>query len=310
MPPCYAWRRANLAELNRRGREAWEALGRLSGPELIVGTSGYRAADRIVTLAPGAGGEIVTSERGTVAGVDINRRELGATMDDGRFQRFAGDDLDGDHLAHGYAVTVHRFQGSTVARAHALEDGGGRELAYVKISRAKQRSTVYVVADSMAQAVEDLERSWSQSRRIGWAIDRGIPAPGAEVAEPTHRPVRDIDAGVRRARLGSEREAVAAVVPTDPGPAYPRLRNRVQRLEREQEGIDRGDGWGAWRHTPVGDAAIAWQKALGEWSWCSAQARQVGWRHRYSLLRRADLAAEREGPLRDAFGRPSGASRI
>src|SRR5205085_1925950 len=148
---------------------------RLSGPELVVGDVGYRAGDRIVTLAPGAGGEIVTSECGTVVGVDTTRGELGATMDDGRFQRFAGEDLDAEHLAYAYAVTVHRSQGSTVERAHSLEDGGGRELAYVKMSRAKERSTLYPVADSMEQAIEDLGRSWSQSRRIGWAIDTGVP---------------------------------------------------------------------------------------------------------------------------------------
>jgi ATP-dependent exoDNAse (exonuclease V) alpha subunit len=78
-----------------------------------------------VTLAPGAGGQIVTSECGTVVAVDVARRELGATMDDGRFQRFAGEDLDGSHLTYGYAVTVHRSQGATVARTHTLEDGGG-----------------------------------------------------------------------------------------------------------------------------------------------------------------------------------------
>ena len=31
---CYAWRRANVAELNRRARAWMEASGRLSGPEL------------------------------------------------------------------------------------------------------------------------------------------------------------------------------------------------------------------------------------------------------------------------------------
>ena len=30
-------------------------------------------------------------------------------------------------------MTVHRSQGATVERTHALEDGGGRELAYVKM---------------------------------------------------------------------------------------------------------------------------------------------------------------------------------
>ncbi|MDQ6837619.1 MAG: helicase C-terminal domain-containing protein [Actinomycetota bacterium] len=80
-------------------------------------------------------------------------------------------------LPMGYAVTVHRSQGATVGRAHVFEDGDGRELAYVKMSRAREKTTLHVVADSTEQAIEDLSRSWSQSRRIGWAIDRGTPCP-------------------------------------------------------------------------------------------------------------------------------------
>lgn len=53
-----------------------------------------------------------------------------------------GDEIGADRLAHGFAVTVHRSQGATVERAHALEDGGGRELAYVKMSRATDGTTV------------------------------------------------------------------------------------------------------------------------------------------------------------------------
>ena len=215
----YAWRRANVAELNRRGRVAWGGrLGRLSGKELLVGEVGYRAGERIVTLAPGAGGEIVTSECGTILAVDVARRKLAATMDDGRIQRFGPEELDAAHLAHSYAITVHRSQGATVGRAHVLEDGGGRELAYVKMSRARERSTVYVVADPPEQAAEDLGRVWCQSRRIGWAIDQGTPALGigAELAPA----VPAVSASLRHARLVAERAAVAAVVPSDPRSAY------------------------------------------------------------------------------------------
>jgi len=299
----YAWRRANVAELNRRGRQAWDGLGKLSGPGLVVGNTEYRAGDRIVTLAPGAKGEIVTSECGTVAALDVNRRELGATMDDGRFQRIAGNDLDAEHLAHGYAVTVHRSQGSTVDRAHALEDGGGRELAYVKMSRARERSVVYVVADSVDQAVEDLNRSWSVSRRIGWAIDRGTPARHADVATSSPQVDGEPTASVRHARLVAEREALATVVPADPGLERSDVQGRVRTLEAELEDLNRAEGTGAWRDTPVGEAAIAWKEAHSEWRWCSAQADRVGLRERHRLLRRADRAADREGPLREAFQR-------
>jgi len=297
-PAMYAWKRANVAELNRRGRRAWEQMGRLSGPELAVGDVGYRAGDRIVTLAPGAGGEIVTSECGTVVAVDVARHELAATMDDGRFQRFAGDDLGSDHLAHGYAVTGHRSQGATVRRAHALEDGGGRELAYVKMSRAWESTTVHTVADSLDQAVEDLTSSWSRSRRIGWAIDQGVPSPGAPEAtavDMTESP------GLRHARLVAERKALAAAIPAYPEQTNGEAQRRVQHLVRQLDALDKCDGSGVWRGTPVGDAAIARSRALDEWGRCLALAEQAGVRERHQLRRQAAKAAKREGPLRDAF---------
>ncbi|MHB1712244.1 MAG: hypothetical protein ACYCV7_12705, partial [Acidimicrobiales bacterium] len=50
-----AWRRANVAELNRLARERIAAVGRLSGPELAApGGATYAAGDRIITLAPAA----------------------------------------------------------------------------------------------------------------------------------------------------------------------------------------------------------------------------------------------------------------
>ncbi len=76
-----------------------------------------------------------------------------------------------------------------MARAQAMEDGGGRELAYVKMSRAKERSGVYVVADSLEQAKEDLRREWGTDRRLGWVIDTGTPMTNPLDVErsPSHR---------------------------------------------------------------------------------------------------------------------------
>lgn len=102
----YAWRRANVEELNRRARARMAADGRLSGPELTApGGRRYAAGDCIVTLAPGADGRLVTSERGRVLAVDPGAGTLTACMDDGRIQPFAPEETTADRLALGYAVT-------------------------------------------------------------------------------------------------------------------------------------------------------------------------------------------------------------
>lgn len=97
----YAWRRANVAELNRRARLAMAEAGRLWGPELMVAERRYQTGDWIVTLAPGADGALVTSETGRVVAVDPVARTLIAGMDDGRAQPFGPDDTATDRLAHG-----------------------------------------------------------------------------------------------------------------------------------------------------------------------------------------------------------------
>jgi ATP-dependent exoDNAse (exonuclease V) alpha subunit len=123
-----AWRRANVAELNARARERWAEAGRLSGPELWApGGARYAAGDRTVTLAPCAGGQVVTSERGVVMGVDTDAWSLVARMDDGRVKRFGPEDLDAAHLAHGYATTVHRMQGATTEVTNRCSRTGRRK---------------------------------------------------------------------------------------------------------------------------------------------------------------------------------------
>ncbi len=54
--------------------------------------------------------------------------------------------------------------------SYALEDGGGRELAYVAMSRARGESHVHVVAPGMSQAASRLAWAWADERRQAWAI--------------------------------------------------------------------------------------------------------------------------------------------
>jgi hypothetical protein len=220
-----AWRRANVAELNARARERWAEAGQLSGPELTTaGGTRFAAGDRVVALAPCAGGQVVTSERGVVTGVDPHARSLVARMDDGRVKRFGPEDLDAAHLAHGYATTVHRMQGATTEVTHVFADGGGRELGYVAMSRAKECSTLYVVADDVFQAKEDLSRDWTHERRWTWAIDTGTPGTAGKAD-------RGRDLVLARAALVRERDALRALVPPDARPEREALERQIDHLE-------------------------------------------------------------------------------
>jgi ATP-dependent exoDNAse (exonuclease V) alpha subunit len=222
-----AWRRRDVDALNERARQRRIEAGAIAGPEIgAPGGKRYAAGDRVVTLAPSGDGRFVTSERGTVTAV--GDEQLIVRFDDGLHERLAGEQLASERLDHAYAVTAHRMQGATVDRAHVFADGGGRELAYVAMSRARDTSHVYVVADDLDQAVEDLTIQWSADRRQRWILDRDEPALDDRARRPSL--ARRTDNTLRLARLRAEREAVQAVAPE----ADHRLRSLDLQLRLEQ----------------------------------------------------------------------------
>ncbi len=304
-----AWRRANVAELNARGREVIAAKGHLGAAEVVVGQRHYATGDWIVTLAPGAEGQLVTSEQGTVIAVDPATRSLYARMDDGRAQRFGPDELSPDRLAHGYALTVHRSQGATLDTAHRFEDGGGRELAYVGMSRARQRSMSYVVADDVEQGREDLVRDWSAERRQRWAIDSGTPASHPLEVERDEAAPAELRTSLKRARLSAERQAVAAAIPADP--SFELRRVKVELATARQNGEELRSGRGRHQRTEVGQAVRDLMAARAYRSQAESYAASPGsgWRERRAYRREAETWAEREADASARFERLGGPER-
>ena len=255
-----AYHRDSVETLNRAARAVWAKLGRLYGAELEApGGRRYRAGDRVVTLAPGPDGAWVTSQRAVVTAVDTEARTLTAVTPEGTEMHMGPEHTGADKLGHAYAVTAHRCQGSTVDVTHALEDGGGRELAYVAMSRARNESHVHVVAHDARHAAERLAWAWEQQRRQTWALDR--------------EPVKTL------AGLYIERSRLTASVPRDFSAELDRHRQQLARLD--QDARDLRDGTGYWAGTKVGeaaraarDAAVAYQQAqklaedegLGRWA--------------------------------------------
>jgi conjugative relaxase-like TrwC/TraI family protein len=194
-----AWRRQDVEDLNRLARQRWDRHGHLPGEDVKVnGGRHYAVGDRLVALAPNPEAGIVTSEPLTVLAVDENA--LTAQRCDGAAVEITGEGFDTKHLDYGYALTIHRAQGATYDRAHVLAAGGGRELAYVAMSRARDHTTIHATADDLPQAVDDLQTDWGVARHQRWITDtparpgrQPAPARAARRApSPTARPVRSL----------------------------------------------------------------------------------------------------------------------
>jgi hypothetical protein len=226
-----AYHRDAVEALNGAARVVWEELGYLSGPELETeGGRRYRAGDRVVTLSPGRDGAWVTSQRAVVSSVDPAAGSLVAITPESTELRMGPGDIGADKLAHAYSVTAHRSQGQTVDATYALEDGGGRELAYVAMSRARGESHVHVVASDIRQAARSLAWAWGQERRQQWA------------QSPEER----------SARLYSERQELLASIPPDCSADLDQARRQLRDVEQDTDDLLAGAG--RWAGTAPGEA--------------------------------------------------------
>jgi hypothetical protein len=228
-----AWRREDVADLNRLARHQWDRLGHLDGADVQVhGGRAYAVGERLVALAPNPHAGIVTSEPLTVVSMRDDAMVVRAA--DGRTTPITGEGLDRAHLDYGYAVTVHRSQGATYDRAHVLAAGGGRELAYVAMSRARDRTTIHATADDVAQAVDDLQADWGVDRHQRWVT--------STPARPGHQP--------EPARARPEEQAPPARSAID------RRADAQRRLTDLRDDLDALlTGTGRWAATPAGVAA-------------------------------------------------------
>jgi len=230
-PLLLAYRRDNVEVLNRVARELWERSGRLTGPELTApGGRTYRAGDQVITLAPGPKGAWVTSQAARVTAVDPEAETLTAITPDGRQLHMSAEYIGADRVAHGYAITAHRAQGTTVEVAHVLDDGGGRELAYVAMSRARNASHVYTTAPDLDQAAQRLTWSWDDERRQQWATDRARAAQ-------------------RLAELRAEHRELIGSIPPDVTDQLAHVHEQQAAFEKDLADLRTGAGW--WANTPV-----------------------------------------------------------
>jgi hypothetical protein len=293
----YAWRRTNVAALNQRARTWMDATGRLSGPELTCpGGHAYRAGDRVVTLAAGADGRLVTSQRAVITAVDLPGQTLTLRTDDGQHAVVRKEEAADDRLDYGYATTLHRCQGSTTERAHLFADGGGRELAYVAMSRARESTHVWTVAEDLPQGVDDLRRDWSTTRTPTWALDTALPQPTTLTRERFQALGSDQQARVAallHAETALAGGAVVGIGLPDRADALGQAEAALAQARQARKDLDTGGG--VWQTTEAGQAVRDLAQARPARQQAE-QAAEVGARRRdrHAARKEAAIWAQRE----------------
>jgi conjugative relaxase-like TrwC/TraI family protein len=150
-----AYRRDDVADLNRRARQLLAAAGALAGPELEFGERRFAVGDRVLLRRNDRRLEVANGDRGTVTAVDTKRHSLTV--------RLRGRDVvlprayveQGGSLHHGYAMTGHAAQGLTVDRTYVLAtQEAGREWLYMALSRGRHDNRLYGAAPALHERAE------------------------------------------------------------------------------------------------------------------------------------------------------------
>ena len=177
-----ARRHRDVRELNVLARGVLRAEGCL-GPDVVLGDAAFAVNDRVIAGTNVRSLNVRNGMLGTVIFIDTTRCVVHVAADDGHelrlpFAYAAGLRPDGlRQLDHGYAMTVHRAQGSTWARTYLLASQDlFREEAYTALSRHTQEVTVFMTVNSLCDLVDDDQQdlatavSRSRAQRLGGRV--------------------------------------------------------------------------------------------------------------------------------------------
>jgi len=193
--------REEARDVNEYARRAAQEQGLLKADNIVLATvhgeREFAGGDRVMFTRNHRTVDVKNGDLGTLLSIKAaapGQARLIVTLDNGGERLI--DTRDYDHLEYGYAITVHKAQGSTVDCAHILATDSGmtsREWAYVAGSRARQETHVY----GDRQTFADLAPEWSRARQKDVSLDY-TPALAVRPDRILHRAERTTELGITR----------------------------------------------------------------------------------------------------------------
>jgi ATP-dependent exoDNAse (exonuclease V) alpha subunit len=136
--------------LNQRARQRMRAAGRLGERELQLGGRAYAVGDTVLALRNDYRHGLLNGTRGTITAINQPARGLVVTTDDRATVTIPFAYAAAGSLTHGYAMTIHKAEGATVAIALVLADATmTRQHLYTAVSRGSQCNVIYLSTDDL-----------------------------------------------------------------------------------------------------------------------------------------------------------------
>jgi conjugative relaxase-like TrwC/TraI family protein len=178
--------RAEVDDLNHRARHVLRERGQLGPDVAVIAGRGLAVGDAVLALRNDYPHDLLNGTRLQVTGVDRATRRLRAVDDLDRRVNIDFAYIEAGHLAHAYAMTIHKTQGATVEQAFVLAqpETFTAELGYTALSRASHGTNLYIddaitTRETHARqrvqpaAVDRLTASLRRAMREPLAIDQG-----------------------------------------------------------------------------------------------------------------------------------------
>ena len=126
----------------------------------------FHEGDRVLFTRNRRSLGVNNGDLGTVESISRIRNTMSVRIDGGRGKRTVNLD-DYQHIKLGYAITVHKAQGATLKNVYALCAGAMQNLhsTYVQMSRAKERTRIYLDQAEAGEEISERSRLVQQMNR-------------------------------------------------------------------------------------------------------------------------------------------------
>ena len=174
------------AILNDQARTLLLREGVLAADALTIADQEYRVGDRVIARRNDRYRDIDNGTLGQISAIDRRTGEIAVITDAGQRRQLDASYVAG-HLEHGYALTGHGAHGATVHWAGVIGRPSEftREWAYTSLSRAREGTRVYVVAEATSRQREREEYAPPEPQRTtSEALDLMVSAMRRREAEP------------------------------------------------------------------------------------------------------------------------------